>query len=107
MTLPVNPHRGDVALTLDGTPHRLRLTLGALAELETALPDGSVIALVERFEQGRFSTRDLLALLVAGLRGGGWQGAAADLTQVEIAGGLPEAARAAAQLLTRAFGPLE
>jgi hypothetical protein len=64
--------------------------------------------LVARFEAGRFSSRDVLALLVAGLRGGGWQGRAADLMTVEIGGGPVGAARAAAELLARAFaGPGE
>ena len=56
-----------------------------------------------RFEEGRCSTRDVLALIVAGLRGGGWEGSAADLLRAEIAGGPMAAARAAAELLARAF----
>lgn len=99
----VNPHAGEVALTLDGQRHVAKLTLGALAELEEALETGSLLDLVERFEAGRFATRDVLALIVAGLRGGGWQGSAADLRTVEIAGGPVEAARVAAMLLARAF----
>lgn len=103
-----NPWAGEVALVLDGKRHVAKLTLGALAELETALESGSLIDLVERFEGGRFSTRDVLALIVAGLRGGGWSGTAADLRTVEIGGGPMEAARIAAELLARAFGsPLE
>lgn len=98
-----NPWTGEVAVLLDGKRHVAKLTLGALAELETMLDSGSLIELVERFEGGRFSTRDVLALLVAGLRGGGWQGSAADLRTVEIGGGPIEAARAAAELLARAF----
>ena len=98
-----NPYAGEVALVLDGKRHVAKLTLGALAELETALETGSLMELVERFEARRFSTRDVLALVVAGLRGGGWQGQAADLLRVEIGGGLVEAARAAAELLARAF----
>lgn len=99
----VNPFAGEVGLTLDGQRHVAKLTLGALAELETALETGSLVDLVERFEGQRFSTRDVLALVVAGLRGGGWQGSAADLLRVEIAGGAMEAARVAAMLLARAF----
>jgi hypothetical protein len=99
----VNPFAGEVALVLDGQRHVAKLTLGALAELEVALETGSLIDLVARFEGGRFSTRDVLALIVAGLRGGGWQGTAADLRTVEIGGGAIEAARAAAELLARAF----
>lgn len=98
-----NPWAGEVALVLDGQRHVAKLTLGALAELEAALEAGTLIELVERFEGGRFSSRDVLALVVAGLRGGGWQGTAADLRTVEIAGGPVAAARAAAELLARAF----
>ncbi len=99
----VNPFAGEVALVLDGKRHVAKLTLGALAELEATLQTGTLIELVERFEAGRFSTRDVLALIVAGLRGGGWAGSAADLRTVEIGGGPVEAARAAAELLARAF----
>ena len=98
-----NPWAGEVALLLDGQRHVAKLTLGVLAELETQLATGTLIDLVERFEGGRFSTRDVLALIVAGLRGGGWQGTAADLRTVEIGGGPVEAARVAAELLARAF----
>ena len=98
-----NPWAGEVALVIDGRAHVAKLTLGALAELEATLESGGLIDLVERFETGRFSARDVLALIVAGLRGGGWQGTAADLRTVEIAGGPVEAARAAAELLARAF----
>jgi hypothetical protein len=98
-----NPWTGEVAIWLDGQRHVAKLTLGALAELEEALETGSLLDLVQRFEERRFSTRDVLALVVAGLRGGGWQGSAADLRCVEIGGGPVEAARAAAELLARAF----
>lgn len=98
-----NPYAGEVAIWLDGQRHTAKLTLGALAELEVALEAGSLMDLVERFETRRFTTRDVLALVVAGLRGGGWQGTAADLRTVEIDGGPVKAALAAAELLARAF----
>lgn len=98
-----NPMRGEVAITLDGQPHVARLTLGALAELEEALGSQSLLDLVGRFEQGGFTTRDVLAVLLAGLRGGGWQGAADDLLTAQFGGGPMAAARAAAELLARAF----
>ncbi|MBV2361325.1 gene transfer agent family protein [Thalassococcus sp. CAU 1522] len=98
-----NPWRGEVELVIDGEPRCLRLTLGALAELETRLEKGTLVDLVKRFEAGAFSTRDVLALIVAGLRGGGWSGNAADLLHAEIEGGPIAAARAAAEMLARAF----
>jgi hypothetical protein len=101
----VNPLAGEVEITIDGVPQRCKLTLGAMAELEATLGADSLVGLVQRFETGRFSSRDVMALIVAGLRGGGWQGRAADLIQADISGGAVGAAQAAAQLLVRAFAP--
>ena len=101
-----NPWRGEVTLVIDGEPHVLRLTLGALAELEAGLKADTLVDLVARFEDGGCSSRDVLALIVAGLRGGGWRGTAADLLAAEIEGGPLVAARVAAELLARAFVPL-
>jgi len=99
----VNPYRGEVALVVDGKSYVLRLTLGALAELEESLGESSLLALVERFESGRFTTRDLLALLTSGLRGGGATGDLPNLAQAKIDGGAVGAARVAARLLALSF----
>ena len=98
-----NPHAGEVALAVGGEQRVAKLTLGTLAELETALEAGSLLALVERFEGGTFSARDVLLVLAAGLRGGGWQGTAADLVRADMGLAPVAAARAAAALLARAF----
>ena len=98
-----NPWAGEVALVLDGTRHVLRLSLGALAELEATLPGDGLVALIERFEGGAFGTRDVIAVLIAGLRGGGWDGSAAEVLDGEVEGGPVEATRVAAELLGRAF----
>ncbi|MDF1854907.1 gene transfer agent family protein [Pseudooceanicola sp.] len=98
-----NPWAGEVALVIDGERRVLKLTLGALAELEVALAADSLVALVQRFEAGGFSSRDVMALILAGLRGGGWQGEDGVLMNAEIEGGPMAAARAAAELLARAF----
>ena len=98
-----NPWTGEVALTIDGEQRVLKLTLGALAELEQELNAGSLVELVQRFAGGVYSSADVLALIVAGLRGGGWNIARADLMHAEIEGGPMAAARTAAELLARAF----
>ena len=98
-----NPLTGEVDVWLDGRSHVAKLTLGALAGLESELGAESMVALVERFEQGRFSSRDVMAVVVAGLRGGGWAGSMDDLLAVEFRGGPVGAAQAAAALLARAF----
>ncbi|MCX8953560.1 gene transfer agent family protein [Ruegeria sp. NA] len=98
-----NPWTGEVALTIDGERRVLKLTLGALAELEQELNTGSLVELVQRFEGGAYSSSDVLALIVAGLRGGGRDTSRADLLHAEIEGGPMAAAKAAAELLARAF----
>lgn len=98
-----NPWAGEVALVIDGRRQVLKLTLGALAALETTLETGSLVELVERFEAGRFATRDVLVVLAAGLEGGGADLDLRALSQAEIDGGPMAAARAAAELLARAF----
>ena len=95
-----NPHAGEVDVVVDGIPRTAKLTLGALAELEASLGDDTLVA---RFESGDVSSRDVMALLVAGLRGGGWKVTGDDLLSADIAGGPLGAVRTAAQLLARTF----
>lgn len=92
-----------MALVINRQRHVARLTLGALVELEDGLDETSLVGLVERFESNAFSSRDVIALLGAGLRGGGADLTDADLLKAEIAGGPMAAAKAAAELLARAF----
>ena len=101
-----NAYAGEVTLTIGGRRRVLKLTLGALAELEDAVdPTEGLVGLIGRFEAGNYSARDVLALIVAGLKGGGWRDVTADdLLEVEISGGPVAAAQAAALLLVRAFG---
>lgn len=49
-----NQRRGDVDAVLDGTKYTLRLTLGALAELEKACDAEDLVALAGHFEGGGF-----------------------------------------------------
>lgn len=90
-------------MVIDGQTHVMRLTLGALAELEAALEADSLMAMVERFESGSFSSQDVLALLRAGLKGGKCGLSEDALYHAQIEGGPIAAAKAAAELLARAF----
>lgn len=86
----MNGVRGEVALEIDGRPHVLCLTLGALAEIETALGCDNMGELEARLK--RLSGRDVLVLLRALLRGGGEVGMADRLEAVPI--DLPKACHA-------------
>ncbi len=85
---PPNPARGEVAITLAGTPRRLCLTLGALARIEGALNLTDWRDLPARMET--LSARELLAVLAALI-----EGEPADLSAVTI----PEAVAAVAATL--------
>lgn len=98
-----NLYAGEVALVIDGQRRVAKLTLGALAELEERLGAGSLPELVARFEGDALKAADVLMLVHAGLRGGGWDGDLRDLMTAEIEGGVIEAARVAARLLALAF----
>lgn len=92
--IAANGVRGEVVVTLAGTPRRLCLTLGALAEMETAFAVDGFSALAERLRT--LSARDLAFVLSALLRGGGE--AAVDVSAVDFR----EAAAAVAAAFTAA-----
>ncbi len=99
-----NRRRGEVALTLGGRAYTLRLTLGALAELEDAFRVESLAALGARFAAGGLSGRDLAAILGAALRGGGHPLSDAEVADLPLDAGLPAVAAALADALALAFG---
>lgn len=99
-----NARRGDVAVTIGGETWTLRITLGALAELEDALGAGDLGALAARLAEGRLKARDLVAILGAALRGGGREISDAEIAALPLEEGLEPLARAAMEALARAFG---
>ena len=99
----INRHRGESALMVDGEPLPMRLTLGALAELEHAFSVDSLPALGERFAGGRLSARDVTRILAAGLRGAGGNVSEDQVAALAFDGGLNGAIRAAIALLDATF----
>ena len=87
---PHNKARGEVLLHVDGRAVRLCLTLGALAELESAFGVGSLPELAERLTA--LSASDLVVVLAALTAGGDERMSVADLVAAKID---PRAAAAA------------
>jgi hypothetical protein len=98
-----NPYRGEVLLSVEGEARVMRLTLGALAELEARLQSESLLEMIGRFEHGTFRVQDLICLVTAGLNGGGWRISERELLERQIDGGPLAAAQAAARLLKLTF----
>lgn len=99
-----NAKRGEIDAEIDGATYTLCLTLGALAELESALDASDLVALAERFERQRLSARDILRIIGCGLRGAGHALTDDDISKMQVSGGLAGYVRIAAALLAATFG---
>ncbi|MCB4768917.1 gene transfer agent family protein [Ancylobacter sp. Lp-2] len=102
----VNRHRGEIAAELDGRPRRLVLTLGALAELESAFGAGDLVALAERFGAGRLSAGDAMRVIAAGLNGAGEAVGVEQVARMTTPGGATGFARIVGELIAATFGVL-
>jgi hypothetical protein len=102
-----NRRRGEVGAVLDGAPRVLCLTLGALAELETAFGAEDLGALVKRFGGGRMTAGDIVRIVGAGLRGGGNVFSDDEVAAMTIEGGARGFAGLVGRLLTATFGDAE
>jgi hypothetical protein len=99
-----NRHRGEIEAELGGTKRTLVLTLGALAELESAFGAGDLVALAERFEKGRMSANDAVKIIAAGLRGAGESVTDEEVARLPVTGGAAGYARIVSDLLAATFG---
>ncbi|WP_411816193.1 GTA-gp10 family protein [Hyphococcus sp. DH-69] len=91
--------RGDVRLQINGEERVLRLTLGALADIEDKLGGGDLAALQERLKNPRIS--DIVLILHALIAGGGTPLAMEALKASDL--DLSEASKA----IAKAFSALE
>ena len=105
MVARANGRRGEVEALIDGERRILCLTLGALAELETALGLDNVAEIAARFSEGRIDAKALIALIGAGLRGGGNTMSDDDVRDCFVEGGVAGAMKLSIALLTSAFDP--
>lgn len=98
-----NIHRGEISAEIGGARRTLVLTLGALAELESAFGADDLVALAERFGSGRLKARDLVRIIGAGLRGAGEAVSDDEIAAMTIDGGAAGYVRIAAELIAATF----
>jgi Phage tail tube protein, GTA-gp10 len=99
-----NRHRGEIEAELSGQRYTLVLTLGALAEIEHAYGGEDLLAIAERFEQGRIKATDAIRVIGAGLRGAGTVITDEDVAKLTVAGGAAGYLRIVVTLLKATFG---
>ncbi len=102
-----NRHRGEIEAELGGRRRTLCLTLGALAELETAFGADDLAALADRFGSGRISARDAIRVIGAGLRGAGEKISDDDVAALASAGAAAGYVKIVVELLSATFGAAE
>jgi hypothetical protein len=98
-----NTHRGEIEAEIGGVRRTLVLTLGALADLESAFGADDLLALAERFGTGRLSARDLVRVIGAGLRGAGAVIGDDEVAAMTVDGGASGYVRIAAELIAATF----
>lgn len=98
-----NRHRGEVRLALGDDTYLLRLSLGALAELESAFGAGDLAALGARLGAGRLSAADLITLLGVSIRGAGGRLSDAEIAARVAAEDVPQIIEALAELMRLTF----
>lgn len=98
-----NIHRGEIAAEIGGATRTLVLTLGALAELESAFAADDLVALAERFGSGRLRALDLVRIIGAGLRGAGEAVGDDAVAAMTVPGGAAGYVRIAAALIAATF----
>ena len=98
-----NKYRGEIEAELGGARRTLVLTLGALAELESAFGAADLVALAERFGSGRLSARDLVRIIGCGLRGAGETITDDEVAAMRTEGGAAGYVRIAADLIAATF----
>ncbi len=98
-----NKYRGEIEAEIGGIRRVLVLTLGALAELESAFAAGDLVALAERLGSGRLSARDLVRIIAAGLRGAGENIGDDEVAAMTVEGGAAGYVRIAAELIAATF----
>lgn len=102
-----NARRGEIEAVIDGRAQVLCLTLGALAELETAFAVDNLAALAQRFATGKLAARDLIRVIGAGLRGGGASVSDDEVAAMQFDGGVAGCAQVVGALLAITFGTAE
>lgn len=97
-----NRHRGEVVARINGKRRRMRLSLSALAHLESCYGETDILTLMERFNRHGLSVQDAENILRAGLQATG-DALAKTGAPLDVEGGAACARTHADCLLSRAF----
>jgi hypothetical protein len=102
--MSANRHRGQISVEIAGKQWTMCLTLGALAELETAFGAANLSDLVDKIASGNPGSTQLIAIIGAGLRGGGHEVSNSEIAAWQFSGGLVGMVKIVGDLIAATFG---
>ena len=97
-----NPLRGQIKVSLGGKDYNVRLTIDSLMQIESVLDKG-IIKVANDMSQGDVRLRDLQAILLPALRGGGNDFQDKEVAKIIGEAGIVEATRVVANLLAESL----
>jgi hypothetical protein len=97
-----NRARGEMVARINGRTRIMKLSLDALARLETVYGGEDILTLVKRFSEKGLSATDVIHILRAGLIGAS-DPLGADDTAIDVEGGYPQALKLATELMELSF----
>jgi hypothetical protein len=97
-----NPKRGELQITLGQTTWTARVTMDALARVETACGAG-IVKILGKLTEGDLTTTEICNILLPIIKGGGNDVSIKDIQKVVWDAGLAEAMKACGEVLATAL----
>ena len=97
-----NPLKGQIKVSLAGKDYNVRLTIDSLMQIESALDKG-IIKIANDMSQGDVRLRDLNAVLLPALRGGGNDLQQKDVSKIIADTGIVGVTKVVANLLAQSL----
>lgn len=97
-----NPNRGEHLVELAGKQYKTKLNLDSIVRIETAT-SSSIVRVAQRLAQGDLMTKEIAAILLIAIRGGGNDIDEKTIEKIVWEAGLVEAMTVCGTLLTNAL----
>lgn len=98
-----NPKRGELTLTLGNQTYNAKVTMDALARIETACNTG-IVKILGKLTDGELTTTEVCSILYPIVKGGGNNIDFKDMQKLVWEAGLAEAMKACGEVLATALG---
>jgi hypothetical protein len=99
-----NPLKGEIEIELGGETYKTRLTIDSIIQIEDAVGCG-IIKLAQNMGEADIRMKDIIAVLLPAIRGGGKDVQENDVKKIVQNAGLVPSTKAVAEILTGSLMP--